>query len=195
MEEGNGARWDRKYAEGMPSLTRPDPFFLSAYERFVAPRFPCAGTGLDLAGGVGRHALWLAAREWKIRLVDVSAVAVGKARDEARRLDLGLDLFVADAAEYDFRRAGYDLIVLFYHLDRRLFPKVVSALNPGGLFICKMAVQWQFKAVPSNGAGDPLGRSEMVSLVPGLDVLDHRERPVRDRGVVEFVGSKLEHPH
>ena len=77
MEENNGALWDRKYAEGLPSLTNPDPFFLSTYGRFVAPRFPRAGTGLDLAGGLGRHALWLAARKWKMSLVDVSDVAVG----------------------------------------------------------------------------------------------------------------------
>ena len=192
MEEDNGARWDRKYAEGLPSLTRPDPFFLSAYERFVSPRFPRAGTGLDLAGGLGRHALWLATRTWKMSLVDVSEVAIGRVRDEASRLDLRLDLFVADAAEYDFRRARYDLVVLFYHFDRSLFPKVVSALNPGGLFICKMAIQWHFEVVPSSGAGNPLGRNEIVSVVPGLNVLDHLERPVRDRGVVEFVGSKPE---
>jgi hypothetical protein len=164
MEEDNGARWDRKYAEGLPSLTRPDPFFLSAYERFVFPRFPRAGTGLDVAGGLGRHALWLATRTWKMSLVDVSEVAIGKVREEASRLDLELDLFVADAAEYDVRRARYDLVVLFYHFDRGLFPKVVSALNPGGLFICKMAIQWHFEVVRSNGAGNPLGRNEIVGF-------------------------------
>jgi hypothetical protein len=32
----------------------------------------------------------------------------------------------------------------------------------------------------------PLDRNEIVSLVPGLQVIDHHERPVRNRGVVEF---------
>jgi len=192
MEEDNGAKWDRKYSEGLPSLTTPDPFFLSAYERFVSPKFPRAGTGLDLAGGLGRHALWLAERKWKMSVVDVSEVAIGKLRDEARRLDLGLDLDVADAAEYDFRRAPYDLLVLFYHLDRRLFPRVASALNPGGIFICKMAMPWHSEVVASNATVSPLRRNEIASLVPGLNVVEHRERPVRDRGVVEFVGAKPE---
>jgi hypothetical protein len=43
------AHWDRKYEEGLPSLTRPDPFFVSTYERHVAPSFPNAGAALDLA--------------------------------------------------------------------------------------------------------------------------------------------------
>jgi len=189
MKEDQGAKWDRKYAEGLPSLTNPDPFFLSAYERFVSPRFPRAGTGLDLAGGLGRHALWLAARKWKMSLVDISDVAIGKLRAEARRLDLQLDLFVADAAEYDFWLKNYDLIVLFYHFDRSLFAKIVGALRPGGLLICKMALQWHLEVVPSNCA-QCLGRNEIVSLIAGLNVVDYRERPVRNRGVVELVGIK-----
>ncbi len=192
MDDGKAAKWDLKYKEGLPSLTRPDPFFLSAYERFVSLRFPSAGMGLDLAGGLGRHALWLAARKWKMSVVDVSEVAVGKLRDEISQLNLTLDVFTVDAAEYDFGRTRYDVIVLFYHLDRSLFPKIVSALNPGGLFICKMAIQWVSETALSGVAGNPLGRNELVSLVPDLRVLEHQERPVRGRGVVEFVGSKEE---
>ena len=60
----------------------------------------------------------------------------------AAQLNLEIKLFAIDAAEYGLETARFDLIVLFYHMDRTLFPKVVSALNPGGLFICKMAVHW-----------------------------------------------------
>ena len=58
----NRALWDRKYEEGLPSLTKPDPFFVSAYERLVDRRFRNAGMALDLAAGLGRHTLWLADR-------------------------------------------------------------------------------------------------------------------------------------
>jgi hypothetical protein len=57
-------------------------------------------------------------------------------------LNVNLDLFVGDAAEYRFEPARFDLIVLFYHLNRSLFPKKVSALKPGGLLISKMSLQW-----------------------------------------------------
>jgi 2-polyprenyl-3-methyl-5-hydroxy-6-metoxy-1,4-benzoquinol methylase len=50
----------------------PDPFFLSAYEQFVEPSFPHAGVALDLACGLGRHALWLADRSWQVTAVDLS---------------------------------------------------------------------------------------------------------------------------
>jgi SAM-dependent methyltransferase len=184
------AIWDRKYQEGLPSLTKPDPFFVSAYERLVDRAFPNAGTALDLAAGLGRHALWLAERAWQVSAVDVSEVAINKLSQTAAQFNVKIKLFAIDAAEYDFETARFDLIVLFYHLDRTLFPKVVSALNPGGLFICKMAVRWGSEIALPGGNFKPLGKNELASLVPGLQGLDCHERPVRDRGVVEFVGKK-----
>ena len=184
------ARWDIKYEQGLPSLTEPDPFFISAYERFVNPSLPKPGVALDLAGGLGRHALWLASRSWQVTVVDVSDVAIGKLRQAAVELNVNVDLFVGDAAEYKFEPARFDLIVLFYHLDRSLFPRIVSALKPGGLLICKMSLRWDSGDSPTTASTNPLQRNELPSLVPELDVLHHQERPVRDRGVVEFVGRK-----
>ena len=126
--------------------------------------------------------------------VDVSEVAIGKLSQAAGQLNVKINLFAVDVAEYDFEPAGFDLIVLFYHLDRDLFPKIVSALNPGGLFVCKMAVQWGRELALTSANFRPLDKNELLLLVPGLQVIDHHERPVRDRGVVEFVGKKPEPP-
>jgi SAM-dependent methyltransferase len=145
---------------------------------------------LDLAAGLGRHALWLADRGWQVSAVDVSEVAIGKLSEAAGQLNVKINLFAVDAAEYDFEPSAFDLIVLFYHLDRGLFPKIVSALKPGGLFVCKMAVHWDAEIALASANFRPLDQNELVSLVPDLQVIDRYERPVRDRGVVEFVGKK-----
>jgi hypothetical protein len=55
--EEQRAHWDLKYEQGLTSLTQPDPFFVSAYGQFVDQSFPNAGVALDLACGLGRHAL------------------------------------------------------------------------------------------------------------------------------------------
>jgi SAM-dependent methyltransferase len=184
------AVWDSKYEQGLPSLTEPDPFFISAYERFVNPSLSNAGVALDLAGGLGRHTLWLASRGWQVTVVDVSAVAIGKLRQAALELNVNVALIAGDAAEYKLEPAHFDLIVLFYHLDRSLFPRIVSALKPGGLLICKMSLRWDSGENSTTASTNPLHRNELPSLVPELDVLHHEEGPVRDRGVVEFVGRK-----
>jgi SAM-dependent methyltransferase len=188
-EEGK-AHWNLKYEQGLPSLTEPDPFFISAYEKFVPRSFPRKGAALDLAGGAGRHALWLAGRNWGVTVVDVSDVAIRKLGQAAQELDVKLDLLVGDASEYNFEPARFDLILLFYHFDRSLFPKIVSALKPGGLLICKMSLRWDSGESLTMGSTNPLHRNELPSLLPELDVLHHQERPVRDRGVVELVGRK-----
>jgi SAM-dependent methyltransferase len=184
------AHWDSKYEQGLPSLTKPDPFFFFAYGHFVEPSFPNPGAALDLACGLGRHALWLARRSWRVCGVDLSEVAIKKLDHAALELNVSLDLFVGDAFEYKFGSAQFDLIVLFYYADRNLFPKVVCALKPGGLLICKLSVRWDTDANSTSASADPLNRNELPLLVPDLQVLYHEERQVRDRGVVEFTGRK-----
>jgi SAM-dependent methyltransferase len=184
------AHWDSKYEQGLPSLTEPDPFFIFAYGHFVEPSFPNAGVALDLACGLGRHALWLASRNWQVCGMDLSEVAIRNLNHAALELNVSIDLFVGDASEYKFGSARFDLIVLFYHVDRNLFPKVISALNPGGLLICKLSLRWDTDPRLTAAGTDPLNRNELPSLFPELHVLHHQERQVRDRGVVEFAGRK-----
>src|ERR1700676_4671337 len=136
------AHWDLKYEQGLPSLEKPDPFFVSAFEEFVVDQFPNGGTALDLAGGIGRHALWLAKRNWTVTVVDISGVAIRKLDQKARQLGLELDLSALDAKEYLFKPAYFDLIVMFYHFDRDICPKVLSTLKTAGILICKSSVSW-----------------------------------------------------
>ena len=182
--------WNLKYEQGLPSLTKADPFFLSACAHFVDGAFPTGGIALDLAGGLGRHALWLALRHWNVSLVDHSEVAIGKVRETARELNVKIDLFAMDATAYHFGLARFDLIVIFYYLNRSLFPKIVSALKPGGLLLCKLHVQQNSLIASANSNEQPLHENELVSLVPELRVVHHIEREAGDRGIVEFVGRK-----
>jgi SAM-dependent methyltransferase len=116
QSEHTRSTWDRKYEQGLPSLEKPDPFFVSAFDRFVSKLLP--GAALDLAGGVGRHALFLAQRKWSVTVVDISAVAIRILTQKARQLDLTMDMLAMDAKEYLFAPNHFDLIVMFYHFDR-----------------------------------------------------------------------------
>lgn len=190
--EQQQSHWDLKYEQGLPSLTKPDPFFISAFSQFVEDQFPNGGVALDLAGGMGRHALWMARRKWRVSVVDISEVAIRKLNQRALQLDLPLDLFVLDAAEYRFEPAQFDLIVLFYHVNRELCPRIVSSIKPGGLLVCKSSLRWNSNGKFAPSSTSPMERNEILRLFPELRVLYHRERPVRDRGVAEYVGRKSE---
>jgi hypothetical protein len=70
----------------------------------VSDSYPKAGAALDLAGGIGRHALWLADKRWQMSTVDISEVAITRLSQEALQLNLALDLFALDATVYKFER-------------------------------------------------------------------------------------------
>jgi SAM-dependent methyltransferase len=184
------SHWNLKYEQGLPSLEKPDPFYLSAFAQFVADQFPNGGTALDLAGGIGRHALWLARRNWQVTAVDISEVAIRKLSQKAKQHNLTMDLFALDAREYQFKPACFDLIVMFYHFDRDICPRVFLALKPGGFLICKSSLSWDSYEGAAPLSIRPLAKSEILSMLPELQVMHHQERPVRDRGVVEYVGKK-----
>jgi SAM-dependent methyltransferase len=101
----------------------------------------------------------------------------------ALELNVNLDLLVGDAAEYKFEPTRFDLIVLFYRLDRNLLPNMVSALKPGRLLICKMSLHCDPDGGLTRVRANPLGRNKLPLLVPELHVLFQKERPVRGRGV------------
>lgn len=172
--------WDERFAKGLPSLEQPDPFFIGMYEQYIGHAYPSGGKALDLAAGSGRHSLYLADRQWQTTAVDISTVAI----DKLKAANPAINTHALDVADYQFEKSSFDLIVLFYHFDRTLFPDILNALKPGGLFICKLAVSY----IP----GDvPLQKDELLSLVKGFEGISHTERPVRDRGVVEYLGRRI----
>ena len=80
-------RWDKRYASRGPApvaAVGPPPVFAP----FDA-MFPTAGHALDLACGQGLGAVWLARRGMDVWGFDVSPVAIGQARDLARRSGVG----------------------------------------------------------------------------------------------------------
>src|SRR5262249_60321588 len=83
-------KWDAKHGErgapGEPSAA------LVRLESFL----PRAGRALDVAGGAGRHALWLACRGLDGTLADISPVALDIACAHAGNLSLRSHLFDAD---------------------------------------------------------------------------------------------------
>jgi SAM-dependent methyltransferase len=90
------------------------------------------------------------------------------------QLNLPLDLFAVAATEYQFEPAQFDLIVLFYHLDRSLCERVVSALKPGGILICKTSLQWDSDERSAQASTDLLRRN--VSSVERNSMASARSR-------------------
>lgn len=192
--------WDRRYSQGSHLSRRPDPFLVQAFEGYLEAEFPEGGTALDVAGGIGRHAIWLARRNWKATLVDVSEVGLEIGRKHAGRFAAQIEFVAADLKQLlsDRRRAAgsplqhsaYDLVMVFFYLERGLFPQLIRSLKPGGFLIYKTYTvdQMKFPGGPTHPL-HLLKRNELLRAFSSLRVLQYRET-IHDRGVAELLARK-----
>ena len=183
--------WDKKYREHSHSSLEPDPFLVSAFDEFLTGSAP--DLALDVAGGVGRHSIWLAQRGWRVKLLDISEVGIKQAEENAHRAGVAASISAEICnlnTMHDLGQQQYDLVLVFFFLQRKLFPALISALKPGGLLIYKTYTTEQ-----KNFAGGPshpmflLEPNELLHAFSSLRVLHYHET-IQDKGVAELVARK-----
>ena len=192
MEENAHTEWNQRYEDGSHASREPDPFFLRAYREFVEPRFKYVGRALDLAGGVGRHALYLAERGWLVTPIDISEVALKQARRQAEQQDVHIFAEQVDLTEAQLPEAAFDLIVVFFYLERGLFPQIAAALRPGGMLIYKTYTAEQQRL--GGGPTHPmhlLQSGELKSAFSELEIL-HYSETVTEKAVAELVARRAD---
>lgn len=169
MAESDRDRWNARYRDEAPS-DDPAPFVVS-----LDALLPRQGRALDVAGGGGRHALWLARRGLEVTLADVSDVALDRAARRARAEGLSLATVRVDL-EVDPLPAGpWDLVLCTYFLHRPLLAALPGALAPGGLLVVAHATRTNLERHRRPGPDHLLEDGELPALVRGLEVLSSEE--------------------
>ena len=205
MELDEKAAWNKRYSEGSHQSLEPDPLLVSAYDEFFAGKPP--GSVLDIAGGVGRHSIWLAKQGWKAKLIDISEVGIALAERNASKAlgPVAKEFLIAtEVADLNsVRELGheeYDLVLVFYYLQRELFPALMAALKPGGLLIYKTYTTEQRRITDEtaksgarkSGPSHPmflLEPNELLRAFSSLRILHYHETAA-EKGVAELVGRK-----
>jgi SAM-dependent methyltransferase len=191
MPQNERDAWNQRYREGSHGGNGPDPFLIKSYEEFIQPSFPAGGTALDAAGGAGRHAVYLAERAWRVTLADISESGIERARGLAKRYGVTIDFLLGDARDLDFGREQFDLVMVFFYLERDILPMLGAALRPGGLILYKTYTH-EHEKFASRGLSHPmyfLDDNELLRAFPGFRVLYYRES-VHERGIAELVARK-----
>lgn len=129
--------WNERYrAADLVWGTEPNRFVAEV----LADRVP-AGRALDLACGEGRNAIWLARRGWQVTAVDLSDVAIERARKLAAAEGVEAEWVCADLTSYVPTQEAFALVVISYlqvpeDARRTVLSHAASALAPeGGLFM------------------------------------------------------------
>ena len=175
----NRVHWDARYREHYP---RPASALLRRWLPRLAPTGGRA-RALDIACGTGRNALLLAQHGWRVLGVDISPVALGIARQDARAQGANLDLIALNLDDWPLPPAHFDLICVFRFLDRPLCARLPMGLKPGGTLIYETftIAQRAYEGAPRADAF-LLQPGELPTLFSSLAVLEYTEGIVYEDG-------------
>ena len=183
-------KWNERYRNRAVSDQLPHPLVLRAADLLPT------GRALDLACGLGRHALALAARGWHVTAVDVSSVALSRLTDndliEAVHTNLA-------AHELALSPASYDLIVMTNYLQRDLFAALKPAVRVNGLFVAVIAMIDDGPQIKPMNPAFLLAPSELASYFADWELVHSREGKLADkpqrRAMAEIIARRLTSGH
>lgn len=178
--------WDERYRqEETPPQRGPASFLMENLHLLLK-----GGHALDVAMGTGRNALFLASLGYRVTGIDISRVAVERCRAEARRRGLHLEAVCADLTSYPLPREAFQVVLDFYYLDRALCPRLVEALQPGGVLVFETFTlgQLQFGWGPKEKEY-LLQPGELRGLFPELEIVVYREATAESQRGPKAVAS------
>lgn len=170
MSDLDREKWDDRYANASAAPQIP-----STHLTKLDTLLPRAGSALDIAGGAGRHALWLAARGLDVTLVDISPRGLEIARDRAAMLDLKLNTVCRDLEREALPAGHFDVIASFHYLQRELWPAMRAALAPGGWLIFVQPTQRNLQRHTRPPADYLLREGEGRDVAAGLQIVQYQE--------------------
>jgi tellurite methyltransferase len=131
MSLADREKWDAKYHEASAGPSTPSAALVE-----LADWLPQSGRGLDLAGGAGRHAIWLAKRGLTMTVADISPVGLKLARQRAAVAGVSLSTVRCDLdSEQAVPEGPWDLIVVVCFQCRHLLTRMRAELAPGGRLV------------------------------------------------------------
>lgn len=130
------------------------------------------GRALDIACGTGAVSLFLAERGYRVDAVDISDVALAAFTGRHPAIQ-GV---CADLDTFHLAVSRYRLIVDIRYLNRRLFPQIIVALQPGGMLLFETFLKSAKKEMDGGFKRDYLlDEKELLSAFAPLDILYYKE--------------------
>ncbi len=169
MPDSDRERWDARYREedGLPAP--------SAFVTGLDDLLPGRGRALDVAGGSGRHAVWMALRGLDVTLADISPVALERASREASRAGVSIATVPLDLERAPLPPGPWDVIVCVGFLHRPLFPAFARELAHCGLLAIEHPTRSNLLRHARPGLPHLLEDGELPALVGGLEVIRYDE--------------------
>ena len=134
--EAQAAEWDTRYSERERAMWSGRPNGRLVAE--VADLTP--GRALDVGCGEGADAIWLAGGRWTVTAIDISDVALCRAREAAELAGATVEWLCGDALQTPFPARTFDLVSLQYPALPKAsgdsaVRELLGTVRPGGLLL------------------------------------------------------------
>ena len=174
MSAHDRVRWDNVYNQlNRKPYPAPDSLMLTYTPPVPANR---ERRGLDLACGYGQNGLWLAEHGYVVDLMDISRVALSRARAETASRNLrNVNILQFDLDDMDLDEETYHLICVFRYLKRDFMRKLKGAVIPGGRVIYETFNLRYLDLVPEFNTAFLLDVGELREMFTGWKVIHYEE--------------------
>jgi len=139
------------------------------------------GKVLDLAMGEGRNAVFLAQKGFQVLGLDISDVAIEKAKKLAYDKGVQIETKIADLDMYVFPMLGFDSIVMAYVKPApRYYNEIFRALAQGGTVLIENYTTDQLakNPIPELENSDYYVPNELLKNLSNLQILYYNEGEV-----------------
>lgn len=171
---GQAAVWDDRYREHDDAIWSGRPNGRLVVE--VGALVP--GRALDVGCGEGADAIWLAGQGWDVTAVDVSPVAVARARAAGERAGVVVDWVCDDVLATPFPPESFDLVSMQYSALPKAagdaaFRDLLDSVRPDGVLLAVYHdLDADHRARMAAGGFDPADYvldAELRALLAGAD--------------------------
>lgn len=190
--EADRLKWNKRYVEGSYQARQHPTALLKDW----LDRLPHK-SALDLACGTGRNTRFIAQTAREVVGIDISNVAIEKARELATEFS-NVEFLVADLDEGFPIDRNFDLIVVVRFVDMGLLSQLADHVRPGGAVLVEEHLQWHDDSVELTGPSSQRFRVKPGALDEALqdfEPLFSYEGLIRDpfgalEAVSQYVGTK-----
>ena len=178
MHTPESERWNRRYLT--TDKVKTTHSLLLEYRHL----FPQQGLVLDLACGEGQNSDYMQKLGLTVFALDFSIIALKK----AKKKNPGINAALIDLENFIIPQGKFDIILNFYYLDRRLFPRIINGLKPGGLLFFETFSKEMSRIKPSIRLEHLLEKNELKEAFQSLEPLLYEEvRLEKSQNNVKYV--------
>lgn len=185
--ESDRTQWDQVYdQEGYVYGKEPAEVLIENVD--ILP----VGRALDIAMGEGRNAVFLAKKGFVVDGVDLSEVALRKAKRLAKESKVEIVTTVADLNTYSIKPETYEVILNIQYLQRSLIPQIKRGLKRGGVVVFENQTLDQLSLPNSSGIRRDylLQAGELKELFKEFKILHYSEKNDGKQAVARLVAMK-----